>query len=235
MTIALLIVLPVSAGAAYYSLMGWPSSWRSANWQSTGTLPAVPLQDARVRLYAANTGRWKSIFAEHSWLAVKRAGEARWTRYEVVGWGPPVRRNAYAADARWYSNPPKLYYEISGQLAAQAIPKIEQAIADYQFSSRGSYVIWPGPNSNTFVAAVVRAVPELATEMPPRALGKDYVGAGLQLSPTPSKTGWQISYGGIVGAALAVDEGVELHLLGATIGIDPFGFRIKLPGVGALG
>jgi hypothetical protein len=34
--------------------------------------------------------------------------------------------------------------------------------------------MWPGPNSNTFTAAVLRAVPELAILLPPNAIGKDF-------------------------------------------------------------
>jgi hypothetical protein len=30
-------------------------------------------------------------------------------------------------------------------------------------------------------------------------------------------------------------EGLEIHLLGLTIGIDPLGLALKLPGVGRLG
>ena len=41
------------------------------------------------------------------------------------------------------------------------IPKIRAAIEGYQLRSYGDYRAWPGPNSNTFVTAVLAAVPEL--------------------------------------------------------------------------
>jgi hypothetical protein len=233
--VLVLIILPVSVGSAYYSYQGWPDSWRSADWSSTGTLPDPALGTAaRVRVYAANTGRWKSIFAVHGWLAVKQADSERWTRYEVVGWGRPVRRDAYAPDAWWYSNPPKILDELIGPAAEQAIAKIESAIGDYRFGDRGTYVIWPGPNSNTFVADIIRKVPEITTELPARALGKDYLGPGWQMAPTPSNSGWQASFGGLIGGALAWEEGAELHILGATIGFDPADLAIKLPSLGRL-
>jgi hypothetical protein len=58
---------------------------------------------------------------------------------------------------------------------------------------------------------------------------------GLRFGPTPSGTGWQVSAWGVLGAALARAEGLELHFLGATIGIDPQDLAIKLPGLGVLG
>lgn len=232
----MLIALPLSAGAVWYASQGWPGSWHEAEWHSTGTAPDPAFTpEAVVRIYSARTGRWKSIFAVHSWIALKPEGANSWSRFEVVGWGPPVRQNAYPVDGLWYSNPPVVSYELRGAEARQAIPKIVAAIANYPHSARGSYTIWPGPNSNTFVAHVVRQVPELKAELPARAMGKDYLGEGFNIAPTPSHTGWQISWGGVAGLALAWEEGLELHVLGATIGIDPFDLAIKLPSFGRLG
>src|SRR6266567_1839912 len=43
------------------------------------------------------------------------------------------------------------------------------------FTARaGDYRIWPGPNSNSFVATILRAVPELAVSLPPNAVGRDF-------------------------------------------------------------
>ena len=235
-TALLLIALPLSAGAVWHASQGWPSSWHQAEWHSTGTAPDPAFTpEAMVRIYSARTGRWKSIFAVHSWIALKPAGADSWTRFEVVGWGRPVRQNAYPVDALWYSNPPEVAYELRGQEASRAIPKIVSAVANYPHSARGSYTIWPGPNSNTFVAHVVRQVPELKAELPARAVGKDYLGSGFQIAPTPSHSGWQISWNGVAGIALAWEEGLELHVLGATIGIDPLDLAIKLPSFGRLG
>ena len=62
-----------------------------------------------------------------------------------------------------------------GDAAAQAlIPKIEAAIKEYSYANAGDYRIWPGPNSNTFVATVLRAIPELGAALPPNAVGRDF-------------------------------------------------------------
>ena len=232
----LAIVAPVLIGAAASWAGGWPDSWRSADWSSTGTLPSAASEsEAMVAVYAARSGRWKGVVAVHHWIVVKPANSGSYVRYDVVGWGNPVRRNHRAPDARWYGNDPRVIHEVRGSRAEALIGSIEAAIADYPWSGGGTYRVWPGPNSNSFVAYVLRNVPGFGAEMDPTGVGKDYMGPGVRLGPTPSGTGWQVSAWGVLGAAIARAEGFELHVLGATIGIDPQDLAIKLPGLGAIG
>lgn len=172
--------------------------------------------------------------AEHMAIVLKPAGASSWTRYEVVGWGDPVRRNAYVPDARWYGNTPYVAASISGPEAEALIPKVVGAILRYPCSQRGDYTFWPGPNSNSFVAWVVRQTPGFDAELPPLAVGKDYMGSGLHLARAPSGTGITVSLSGLLGATIALREGVELSLLGTIIGIDPGDLAIKLPSLGKL-
>ena len=58
--------------------------------------------------------------------------------------------------------------------ASSAIPKIESAVKSYAYATWGSYRVWPGPNSNTFTATLLRAAPELAVAMPSEAVGRDF-------------------------------------------------------------
>lgn len=235
-SVLMLVVFPLSAGALWYSSQEGPRSWNEAEWHSTGTAPDPAFTpEAIVRIYYAQTGRWKSIFAVHSWIAFKPENAQSWTRFEVVGWGRPLRQNNYPVDGLWYSNPPQVAFELRGDEATAAIAKIKRAVRSYPHSSYGSYEIWPGPNSNTFVAHIVRQVPELKVELPAKAIGKDFLGRGLQFASTPSNTGWQVSLGGYVGLALALEEGLEVHFLGATLGIDPLDLAIKLPSFGRIG
>ena len=235
-TLFLLVALPLSAGALWFGAQDGPRSWSEAEWHSTGTAPDPAFTpEAMVRVYYARTGRWKSIFAVHSWIAYKPENAQSWTRFEVVGWGRPLRQNNYPVDGLWYSNPPQVAFELRGAEATAAIGKIKRAVKTYPYSSYGSYGIWPGPNSNTFVAHIVRQVPELRTELPAKAIGKDFLGRGLRFASTPSNTGWQVSLGGYLGLALALEEGLELHFLGATVGIDPLDLAIKLPSLGRIG
>jgi hypothetical protein len=156
------------------------------------------------------------------------------TRYDVVGWGTPVRKNAYAADALWYGNEPRVIYRLDGEAAARLIPAIENNIAAYPHQKRGTYVVWPGPNSNTFVSWVVRHTKGLDAELPPVAVGKDWLGGGFATDVAPSKTGYSFTLAGLIGGTLATEEGVELHLLGSTIGVDVNDLAIKLPALGKM-
>ena len=229
------ILLPAAAYGAYYYAQGWPNSWRNADWSSSRIAPDPDKnKDAIIQVYAARAGRWKGVFAVHTWIALKPENARHFTRFDVVGWGLPVRRNAYPVDGLWYSNRPGVVLELRGVEAQRLIPKIKAAVARYPQSKRGDYEVWPGPNSNSFVAWIGRQVPALGLEMPPTAVGKDYLGDGLAWGRTPSGTGWQFSWGGYLGAAIGVMEGVELHVFGATVGVDPQDLGIKLPGFGLL-
>ena len=98
--VVLTMVVPSALGAAIGYAKGWPATWRLANWSSSGALPdATATKTAKVMILASRTGQWKGIFAEHMSIVMKLAGETSWTRFDVVGWGTPVRENAYAADA----------------------------------------------------------------------------------------------------------------------------------------
>jgi len=233
--VVLTMVVPSALGAAIGYARGWPASWRQASWASSGTLPdAATTNTAKVMVLSSRTGRWKGIFAEHMSIVMKLAGDTSWTRYDVVGWGMPVRENAYPADAFWYGNSPRVIHELEGEAAERLIPAIRASIRKYPYSASGSYLIWPGPNSNTFVSWVVRHTDGFAAELSPVAVGKDYLGPGLQFARAPSETGYTVSLNGYVGATLAYAEGFELHIAGGTIGIDPDDLSIKLPAFGKL-
>lgn len=232
---AVLFLLPLATHAAWWTAQSHPASFADADWSSARILPlAKDERDGVVHVLAGRTGRWKGIFAHHSWIVVKAPGAARYTRYEVVGWGMPVRTDAYAADGR-YSDTPVVLATLRGDAAKHAIPAIKRAVAEYPYASRGSYTIWPGPNSNTFVATIVRSVPELAGGLLPTALGKDYAGPGLYAGQTPSGTGVQLSLQGAAGLSVGWVEGLEINLFGLVAGLDVRRPALKLPGWGRVG
>jgi hypothetical protein len=162
-------------------------------------------------------------------------GANRYARYDVVGWGSPVRKDNYPADGRWYSSEPEIVHEVRGGKAETLIPKLRRAVAEYPWADYGDYIVWPGPNSNSFVAHIARTVPELGAELDPAGVGKDWLGPGLQTGRMPSGTGWQVSWNGLIGAGASWREGVELHFLGSTIGVDFDRPAIKLPALGRIG
>ena len=235
LSILVLFVLPLALHAAVWATRDHPTSWARADWGPSGLLPpahAVP--EARVHVLSARTGGLKGAVAVHSWIVTLKPGAARYDRYDVVGWGTPVRRNAYPADGRWYSNEPVVHYTARGAEAERLIPEIERAVAAYRWRNRGDYTIFPGPNSNTFVASVIRAVPGFEATLPPTALGRDFPADGRWFTPPRNGHGLRMSLGGYAGVVLGGMEGVEFNFLGTVFGFDPATLTLKLPGWGAL-
>jgi hypothetical protein len=235
LVIIVLFLAPLIARAALYAAGNGPRSWRDADWSSTGTLPqASEYAPARVIVFTGKAGAWKGIFAVHSWIVFKPAGAHEWTRYDVVGWGNPVRTNGWPPDGRWFGNTPVALADISGPDAERLIPRITAAVRDYGFSHAGDYRIWPGPNSNSFTAAILRAVPELAVALPPNAVGRDFRD-GFYAGPTDSGTGVELNVYGLAAVKLGWVEGIEVDLLGLVAGIDLRHPGVKLPGFGRIG
>ena len=210
--------------------------WRTATHRPTGLAPDPrTYPDAVVQVYASRTFGWRGAFAVHTWIAAKPAHADRYTRYEVIGWHARSGGSGLAIsddeapDAEWYGRAPRLIGDARGASAEAAIAKLVKVAADYRYAT---YRAWPGPNSNTFIAYVGRAIPELHLAMPALAIGKDYLPIGQWVSPTPSGTGYQLSVGGVVGVTAARDEGLELNLFGLVTGIDFRHPALKLPGIG---
>ena len=230
--IGAVFIAPALGTLAWWQLQDRPASWRAADWSASGVLRrAESDQDAAIYVMAARTGGLKGAFSVHSWLVFKQAGPTQYVRYDKVGWGMPVRRNAYAADGRWYSNIPVVVHEVRGSRAQALIPRIEEAITRYPHGANGGYRLWPGPNSNSFVAHVLRSVPELGASMPPNAIGRDYAPGPASLTWLPGG-GVHATLGGLVGFAAGRGPGVELHFLGLVAGIDLVRPALKIPALG---
>ena len=102
-----LFLLPVAARAALFVFEDKPDGWRNADWSSIGALPAASAHpDARILVLSGRTGGLKGVVAVHSLIVFKRKDANSWTRYDVVGWGNPVRMNGWAPDGRWYGTAP---------------------------------------------------------------------------------------------------------------------------------
>jgi hypothetical protein len=232
----LLFFLPIAVRAALYWAQGDSGHWSRADWSSTRTLPAPQAHDAAmVRIYSSRVGRWRGIFATHSWIVVKDRGAQSYQRFDKVGWGSPIRINGYAPDGRWFGNDIEPVFAVDGEAAERLIPRIRAAVDAYAYSNRGDYNAWPGPNSNTFVASVLAAVPEAGAALPPTAIGKDFPADGGWIGWAPSRTGVRVTLGGYVGATFAWVEGIEFNLLGLVAGLDIRRPALKIPGYGRIG
>lgn len=235
--VALLLLGPLAVLAS--GRLDLQSAWYGRSHDSTQQAPDPRVErGAVVQVYGARTVRWRGAFGIHPWIAIKRAGAPRYTVYQILGWRARyggealIRTEVDAPDTEWYGAYPRLLVEHRGAAAETMAARIEAAAARYPWA--GQYRLWPGPNSNTFVAWVAREVPELRLDLPPTAIGKDYLGPTRFVARAPSGTGWQFSVLGLAGLTLAHDEGLELNLLGLGFGVDVDDMALRLPGLGKL-
>lgn len=228
-----LFILPALLHLGVWSMTERPAGWRQADWSSAGILPqTVPKNEAAIYVLTARTGGLKGAFATHSWLVLKPLGSSSYDRYDVVGWGNPVRKNAYDADGRWYSNKPVINHQVVGVKAEKLLPQVEQAIATYRWRERGDYTLWPGPNSNTFVASVLRQVPNLAASTPGTAVGRDFPVDGRWIGRRENGALFA-TLGGYLGIVIGGGIGLEINFLGLVAGINPSAQQVLVPAFGA--
>lgn len=166
--------------------------------------------------------------ARHPWFAVRKKGETEWQIYEVGGGGTeadPFHQHGCFTD-------PILHGLWRGAEAERAAACIAVAGPEQQARIERDYILYPGPNSNTFGDAILRAC-HLHASLPATSVGKDWhlafagwttEGTGVQLD-TP-----------VIGLAIGLKEGIVLHVMGLSIGIDLWPPAIILPlGPGRLG
>lgn len=212
------------------------SDWRTADRGSVGIAPLPENEpQAIVHVYTARAFNWRGYFAVHSWIATKEKNADYYLTYHVTGFreGANVLIRKDIPDRRWFGADPTLVQELKGEKAELAIPKIAAAARAYPYQE--TYRLWPGPNSNTFISYIIRNTDELGVELPPNAIGKDWIGRGDFFGRSESGTGYQLSAYGAFGLTLGLAEGVEMNLLGLSFGLDFWRPALKLPFVGRIG
>ena len=96
-----LFLLPVLGAAGALAYHGGPTHWSRWDRSVTSRLAdAAANPEARVLVMAGRTRGWKGAVALHSWIAIKREN-GEWRRYDVAGWGSPVRLNWWPPDL-WF-------------------------------------------------------------------------------------------------------------------------------------
>ncbi|WP_426424852.1 DUF3750 domain-containing protein [Bradyrhizobium genosp. A] len=250
--IVVFYVLPVSlqASLALWDRLLTPAiaGVEVADMASASLIPAADAEPAaHVLVMSVPLSGSPGRFLTHSWIVYKHQGPSAWMRCEVLGFASrdstgaingewldnQPSLNRFAPDGRWFGKVPEIIVSVEGAAAERMIPKIEKAIEAYP-ATAGHYRTWPGPNSNTFVATIFRAVPELGAALPPTAVGKDFR-KGVFLGWTDSHTGVELNVNGVLGIKIGRVEGVEVNLLTLVAGVDLRPFSFKLPGVGFLG
>lgn len=213
--------------------------WRTASRASAGLTPLPSqLSDAIVQVYTARAFSWRGIFGVHSWVALKPANAKQYTTLQVIGWRQFSGKSVVAItddipDRLWYQAKPEIIYELRGQKATLAIPELLNIAENYPFHN--TYHVWPGPNSNTFVAHLIRESQFIKTELPPTAIGKDYLPFNHYFSTSLTGTGLQFSALGVFGFTIGRTEGIDINILGLNAGIALFPPAFKLPLLGRIG
>ena len=170
-----LAALPVLAAASLWatSLALEPDAVGEALAPDPATYP-----EAVIQVYGADVWGFRGNFAIHTWVAVKDRDESDYTIYQVIGWrqrrGRPVLSISEGNPARpWFGSPPILLHERRGPRAEPLVERVRNAVAGYPFAN--DYRMWPGPNSNSFIAWIGLEVPELELNLPAKAIGQSWM------------------------------------------------------------
>lgn len=170
---------------ALVAVIGWgipyllkPTSVGSAVAPNPSDFP-----DAVVQVYGADVWGIRGRFAIHTWIATKAPHAKTYTIYHVLGWrklrGMSVVSIAEGVpNQKWFGSNPTLLLDKRGEDARDLIGKIDQAARQYPYPN--TYTMWPGPNSNSFIAWIGLNVPSLNLVLPAKALGKNWMESKLR-------------------------------------------------------
>jgi hypothetical protein len=183
-----------------------------------------------VQLRRATLPRRYAWVAVHYWFTVFDPADPTWRRWEV--WQYPgmggqswahVHRDMMHPDAGVGGGRCMLVREWRGATATRLVAAIHQSP---HYPCREHYKAWPGPNSNTYVAWILREA-GVSADLGPKAIGRDHLGRfGVALTTT--RTGIQIESVPL-GVKLGLIDGVEIHVLAITLGLDLLRPAIKSP------
>jgi len=187
-----------------------------------------------IQVYAARTRGSKKALAVHTWIATKRKDADHYLITQIFGWrlrsrGTALFREPGIPDKAWARNEPTLLLDLRGDEVEKIIDDVDRAIMEYPW--KDEYTVWPGPNSNTFIAWLGLQVPELKLDLPSTAIGKDWRPITEAFGSSASGTGVQASLYGVFGVTVGYEEGLEINLLGLSIELDVFDLSMELPGI----
>lgn len=193
--------------------------------------PEAPYLAVRTRPLHPAMG-WVRHFGAHSYLVWREKGAPRPVITHVRRWGM-VEEGGYT----WYPEHPT-HAVWTGAAAEDAIRRARGVLAAghlQEVYADDGYLIWPGPNSNSFVAMLCRSA-GIAVDLPPDAVGKDWpqlIPWVLDARVTTTRLGAQVDV--LVVGAQAGLTGVEAHVLGSAVGLSWWPPALKLPFLPRLG
>ncbi|MDQ7779803.1 MAG: DUF3750 domain-containing protein [Planctomycetota bacterium] len=186
--------------------------------------------ECTAQLRSATLPGWLSLFADHNWFVVYDPSEEAWHRWEVwVKEKECVVKDFLHPDKGVGGGPYRIEREWRGDAARRISDTLETSMAEYPH--RDTYRVWPGPNCNTYANWILKES-KTSSDLGPKGIGKDYLGL-LGAGTTSTRTGVQLE-SPLVGLRIGLDDGVEVHVLCLTFGIDLFTPAIKTP-LGRLG
>lgn len=154
--------------------------------------------------------------ARHAWIVANKADGSELRRYELLG-------DAFASVTsdpfRWFGSGDVALHGVleGGKTEIAAVIECLERETPLYNEEHPTYFPMPGPNSNTYVDQMLRRC-DIHCELPATAIGKDYRGV-IGASVTSGGTGVQLETW-LGGVKVGVKEGVELHILGLSIGVD---------------
>jgi len=210
--------------------MSSEASFSNGMYPPEGTVSAVRSDACVVQLRYATLPHVLRAVAVHYWFVVFESASRRWHRWEV--WQTKnaggrsighIHCDMRHPDCGVGGGAYRLAAEWDGR-AAQRIRAVLARVSDYPHWDH--YRAWPGPNSNTFTAWVLREA-GLPCCLDPRAVGKDYVGLlGARCSRGPFCAQLETP---LCGVRVSLHGGVEVHLLGLTCGLRWSPFEVHTP------
>jgi hypothetical protein len=178
--------------------------------------------------------------AHHAWFDVKQGSEGAWVRIEVMARAAFERRDVIevrsigAAQARGserWDHAVHLHRVVRGPEARRIGEELVRLARGYPDAR--VYNGWPGPNSNTFVERLGRSVDGLRFQLHHDAVGRSCDGL-LRVGLTASGSGVALETP-LLGLRVGLEEGLELHLLQLTFGLDLWPPALELPFLPRLG
>jgi hypothetical protein len=134
--------------------------------------------DAVIQVYGADVWGVRGRFAIHTWIVTKAAAADRYRKYQVIGWRQRRGQSVVSItsdrpDGDWFGSKPVLLLDKRGSEAQALIDAVHDAALRYPYDNE--YVMYPGPNSNSFLAWIALEVPELGLDLPTKAIGKSWM------------------------------------------------------------
>ena len=170
----------VMSALALVGLIGWglPYLLRPVSVGEAVAPDPTEYPDAVVQVYGADVWGIRGRFAIHTWIATKAQHAETYTIYHVLGWRKLRGKSVVSIEEgvpnmKWFGSDPTLLLDKRGEDARKLIGQIDQAARQYPYPN--SYTMWPGSNSNSFIAWIALKVPAFELALPAKALGKNWM------------------------------------------------------------